>query len=68
MSHGHFQLRHMFLQKLFNLGEIGNTRANIETLAATIAFPQQCFTDYKRIERGDESAHRHTINGRRRDQ
>ena len=51
VGHGHFQFGHVRFQELLYLAKIGNARADVETLAATIAFAQKRLANDERIER-----------------
>ena len=65
---GDFQFRHVGFEKIVDFREVGQTRADVKTLAATIMLAHQRFADYQGIKRRNEGAHSHTIDRCSRDQ
>ncbi len=65
---GEDEIGHRLAQKLRNVVEIGNARRDVIGLPAAEAFAPERFFQNDRIERRNECAHRHAIDGRRGDQ
>ena len=68
MRGNELHLRHIGFQKLLSVGEISDTRYDIEALAAAIMLAQQRLANDNRIEGRNIGAHGKAIDRRRRDQ